>query len=190
MTLAPMTAQDMNAVGTPLYPMMSADPAEQRLESLRDEVCDVMFKTLGTSALHLLVRFVAHDFLNYRESRDEETILSRVAHDTDERGWNRWIDRMSSTISGLYLDACELTAFDEGEDPFILFLEKVYRSFGLNGLEVLENSVSNGCKLEEVLDPNQMHDAWKNLLLPFDRREVFHWLEVTAMDTTMMKGIF
>ena len=190
MTIAPMTAQDMNAMGTPLYPMMSTDPAEQRLEALRDEVCDLMFQTFGTSALHLLVRFVAHDFTNYMEPRNEETILRRVVRDTDKRGWNLWIDRMNSTITGLMLDALDSTVFDEGEDPFILFLEKVYRSFGLDGLEVLENSVSNGCKLEEVLDPNQMCDAWKDLMGSLDRQEVFHWLEVTAMDTTMMRGIF
>ena len=190
MTIAPMTAQDMNAMGTPLYPMMSTDPAEQRLEALRDEVCDLMFQTFGTSALHLLVRFVAHDFAHYWEHRDEEAILRRVVRDTDKRGWNLWIDRMNSTITGLMLDALDSTVFDEGEDPFILFLEKVYRNFGLDGLEVLENSVSNGCKLEEVLDPNQMCDAWKDLMGSLDRQEVFHWLEVTAMDTTMMRGIF
>jgi hypothetical protein len=190
MTIAPMTAQDMNAVGTPLYPMMSADPAEQRLEALRDEVCDVMFTSLGTSALHLLVRFVAHDFARYQGHRDEESILRQVAHDTDARGRNPWVDRMNSTISGLYLDALDSTVFDDGEEPIVIFLEKVYRSFGLNGLEVIENAASGGCKLEEILDPNQMYDEWKSLMSTGDRKDLYQWLEVTAMDTTMMKGIF
>ena len=190
MTIAPMTAQDMNAMGTQLYPMMSTDPAEQRLEALRDEACDIMFQTLGTSALHLLVRFVAHDFAHYWGHRDEEAILRRVAHDTDENGRNPWVDRMNCTISVLYLDILDSTVFDGGEDPFIIFLERVYRSFGLNGLEVIENSASNGCKLEEILDPNQMYDEWKSLMSTGDRKDLYQCLEVTAMDTTMMKGIF
>lgn len=195
MTLTPMTTQNLDMAAAALYPMMSTDPAAQRLESLRDEVCNIMFTMTGTTALNALVRFAARDFAGYWGNREsEECILRQVVADTNERGWNYWVNDMMGVLAGLYVDAVSAATHREKDAAIERFMETMYRRWGLDGMTVLNDfanrgAVANGMCGENLM-PDQVYNTYEELMMQPDTTKVLHWIEIASMDATRMKGIF
>ncbi len=191
MTITPMTTQNLDMMATAaVYPMVDEDPAAQMLEGLRNEVCDLMYTSLGISALYTLVRFVARDFKSYRGDRsNEEAILRQIAGATDAKGRNPWIGRLETTLSAVRLHTLSLRDEDPGEVSCV-FMDDMHRFFGLYGAEVALNYASrDSVRPAEWVTPEHL-DAVCVEMAHMPRTEVLHWFEMASMDATEMKGIF
>ena len=151
MTIAPMTAQDMNAAETTVMPFMR--PEDEELETLRSDICGVMYETMGIAPLHSLYRFVANTRIV--SARTEEGILRTVnavtlpAEKAKKFGGhgsigslprrNSWVNDMYSCVTRIGMRfALDLDAGLSAKERVCQFMDSFRNNFGLFGQDVLE----------------------------------------------------
>ena len=148
MTIAPMTAQDMNAAEIPAMPFMR--PEDEELETLRSDICGVMYDMMGIAPLHSLLRFVANTRI--APARTEEGLLRMVNAVTttsmeageciyleDDGPFNSFVDEMRRCVARTVIPiACNFDADKPAKERICQFLDSFLNNFGLNGQDVLE----------------------------------------------------
>jgi hypothetical protein len=150
MTIAPMTAQDMNAAAEiPAMPFMR--PEDEELETLRSDICGTMYDMFdGIAPLHSLLRFVANT--RVVSPRTEEGILRMVnavtttrmeagecLYHEDDGLFNSFADEMRSCVSRIAVPlAFNLYANKSAKERVCQFMDSFRNNFGLFGQDVLE----------------------------------------------------
>lgn len=199
MTIAPMTAQDMNAIAEiPAMPFMR--PEDEELETLRSDICGIMYDTMGIAPLHSLYRFVAAKHHTSASEYTEDTVLNMIAAQTLSQFGNGTVRRtlprrnlmveeMYSRVSSLGLQF--IAGKDDGmdaEDLRHMFLYGICDIFGLDGWDVLEIWCrSNGRKLPKT--PGRQLGAIK-AMMKGGFKPFMQCIEMAAFDANEERGIF
>lgn len=203
MTL-PMTAQDMNAIAEiPAMPFMR--PEDEELETLRSDICGIMYDTMGIAPLHSLYRFVAAKHHTSASEYSEDAVLNMIAAQTlspKKEYWfgrdtvrrtlprrNLLVEEMYSRVSRIGLRFIDGMDDDmDTEDRIHTFLFGICDTFALDGWDVLEIWCrSNGRKLPKT--PGRQLGAIK-AMMKGGFKPFMQCIEMAALDANEERGIF
>ena len=194
MTLAPMTAQDMNAIEIPAMPFMR--PEDEELETLRSDICGLMFHRYGIAPLNTLLRYAAHNPVDYYGSRSSEEELLRHINSRTHRGLdsNSILGGMHTEIHAMII---KLKKTEASELPTLwlgYFLGVMMMRFGLDGMDVLEfwHNRDRAWNEWEGLNPAKALEALREVI-HYGVRPVstlLYYMEMAATDANEERGIF
>lgn len=203
MTIAPMTAQDMNAAEIPAMPFMR--PEDEELETLRSDICGVMYDMMGIAPLHSLYRFVAAKHHTSASEYTEDAVLNMIAAQTLSPKKGNWfgngtvvrglprrnllVNEMYSRVSRLGLQfIAGMDAGMDAEELRHMFLFGICDIFGLDGWDVLEI----WCRMESKALPKTVKR--QNLaikrLVKGGFKQFMQCIEMAALDANEERGIF
>ena len=195
MTIAPMTAQDMNAAAEiPAMPFMR--PEDEELETLRSDICGVMFNRYGIAPLNTLLRYAAHNPVDYYGSRNSEEELLRHINSRTCRGLdtNSILGGMHTEIRNMVL---ELKKTEAGELPQLwlgYFMGVMMMRFGLDGMDVLEfwHNRNRAWNAWEKLNPAKALEALREVIHSGVRpvSTLLYYMEMAATDANEEYGIY
>lgn len=195
MTLAPMTAQDMNAAAeTAAMPFMR--PEDEELETLRSDICGVMFHRYGIAPLNTLLRYAAHNPVDYYGSRNSEEDLLRHINSRTCRGLDS-----NSILGGMHTEIRDmvlvLKTTEDSELPHLwlgYFLGAMMMRFGLDGMDVLKFWHNRGRAWNEweELNPAKALEALREIIHCGARpvSTLLRYMEMAAIDANEEHGFY
>lgn len=194
MTIAPMTAQDMNAAETTMMPFMR--PEDEELETLRSDICGIMFNRYGIAPLNTLLRYAAHNPVDYYGSRNsEEELLRHINSRTCEGlGSNSILGGMHTEIRNMVLELKKTEAAEVPQLWLGYFMGVMMMRFGLDGMDVLEfwHNRDRAWNRWEKLNPAKALEALREVVHSGVRpvSTLFYYMEMAATDANEEYGIY